>query len=439
MSRIFIVAGKRTAFGAFGGALKGMTATDLAVHATRGALGAGKVPAEIVDTVVVGNVQQTSPDAAYLARHVALKNGMPTPVSCLNINRLCGSGFQSCVNVAHEIRMGEAAVGVAAGTESMSQAPMSVYGHEVRWGTRLGVNAQMQDTLWAGLTDSHAGCAMGVTAENLASDYGISRADSDAYAVQSQERWAAASAAGVFVDEILPIELKSRRGVVAFEIDEHPRQTSLEKMGTLPTTFKKGGVVTAASASGICDGAGALVLASEAAVAVHGLTPLCELASWASVGVDPTRMGIGPVPAIHEALHKASMELGQIDRVEINEAFAPQVLITAPRNPSAHVHSSRSILHRAQGALVHSARPLASLSFALRALSPPSHSPFAPSRLPLIRPALSFHRCSRAPKSSASTRRRSTSTAAPSRWATPSVRRARASRCTWRTPSLVAR
>lgn len=306
-----------------------MSATDLAVIATRGALASGKISPEIVDTVVVGNVQQTSPDAAYLARHVALKNGMRVPVSALNINRLCGSGFQSCINVAHEIKLGEAAVGVAAGTESMSQAPMSVYGHEVRWGTRLGVNAQMQDTLWAGLTDSHAGCPMGITAENLAADYSITRAESDAYALSSQQRWADANAKGVFAHEIEPIELTSKKGPISFATDEHPRVTTLEKMGALPTTFKKGGVVTAASASGICDGAGALVLASEAAVKKYGLKPLAELVSWANVGVDPTRMGIGPVPAIQEALKKASMSLEDMDRIEINEAFAPQVLACA--------------------------------------------------------------------------------------------------------------
>ena len=164
-ARIFIVAGKRTAFGAFGGALKGKSATELCVHATKAALAAGKVDPAIIDTVVVGNVQQTSPDAAYLARHVALKCDMATETPALNINRLCGSGFQSVVNIAHEILVGEAQIGVAGGTESMSQAPMAVYGQDVRFGTALGKNLSMQDTLWAGLTDSHAGCPMGVTTD----------------------------------------------------------------------------------------------------------------------------------------------------------------------------------------------------------------------------------------------------------------------------------
>jgi len=329
MSRIFIVAGKRTAFGAFGGSLKALSATDLCVHATKAALEAGKVKPELVDTVVVGSVQQTSPDAAYMARHVALKSDMKTETPALNINRLCGSGFQSCVNVAHEIQLGEASIGVAAGSESMSQAPMAVYGHEVRWGTKLGAPTEMKDTLWAGLTDSHVGSPMGITAENLANDYGISRADSDAFALGSQQKWVAAKAAGKFDDEIAPMQLKSRKGSVTFDTDEHPRETAIDKMGKLPTTFKKDGVVTAASASGICDGAGAIVLASEAAVKEHELEPLCELVSWASVGVDPTRMGIGPVPAIKAALSKASMTIADIDRVEINEAFAPQIMACA--------------------------------------------------------------------------------------------------------------
>ena len=329
-SRIFIVAGKRTPFGGFGGSLKTKSATDLCVYATKAALEQAKISPSLVETVVVGSVQQTSPDAAYMARHVALKSGMPEPTSALNINRLCGSGFQSCVNVAQEIKLGEAKIGVAAGAESMSQAPMAVYGHEVRWGTKLGAPTEMKDTLWAGLSDSHAGCPMGVTAENLAADYSITRAESDAFALDSQARWAAAKAAGKFDDEIAPMELKSRKGPVTFDTDEHPKpQTTPAQMAKLPTTFKKDGVVTPASASGICDGAGALVLASEAAVREHALEPLCELISWASVGVDPTRMGIGPVPAIKAALGKAGMQIDDIERFEINEAFAPQIMACA--------------------------------------------------------------------------------------------------------------
>jgi len=324
---LFIVGAKRTPFGAFGGKLKGLTATDLAVKATAAALSAAKLNPAAVDSVCIGNVQQTSPDAAYLARHVALKCGMATETPALNINRLCGSGFQSVVNIAHEILVGEAKIGVAGGTESMSQAPMAVYGQDVRFGTALGKNLSMQDTLWAGLTDSHAGCPMGVTAENLAEEYGITREMSDGYAISSQQKWAAAHAAGKFVDELAPISLKGRKGDELFDTDEHPKpQATLEKLSKLPTPFKKGGVVTPASASGICDGAGAIVLASEAAVAEHGLTPLAELVGWASVGVDPTKMGIGPVPATKAALAKAGLSLSDVDLFDINEAFAPQFL-----------------------------------------------------------------------------------------------------------------
>ena len=196
------------------------------MHATKAALAAGKVSPELVDTVVVGSVQQTSPDAAYMARHVALKSGMNEPTSCLNINRLCGSGFQSCVNVAQEIQLGEAAIGVAGGAESMSQAPMAVYGQDVRWGTKLGAPTEMKDTLWAGLSDSHTGTPMGITAENLAQDYSIGREESDSFAVQSQERWVAANGAGKFTDEIAPMELKSRKGPVSLHASNRARAST---------------------------------------------------------------------------------------------------------------------------------------------------------------------------------------------------------------------
>ncbi|KAL1518556.1 hypothetical protein AB1Y20_002845 [Prymnesium parvum] len=328
-TRIFIVAAKRTAFGAFGGKLMQLSSTDLCVHATKAALSAGGISPSVVDTVVVGNVAQTSIDAPYVARHVALKAGMEIDTPALNVNRLCGSGFQSVVSVAQEILLGEAELGVAAGTESMSQAPMSIYGHNVRFGTKLGADLRQVDTLWASLTDTHGGCAMGVTAENLASDHGITRQMSDEYALQSQTRYQEAKAKGIFASEICPISLKTKKGEEVFDADEHPRPTSLEKMAKLSPTFKKDGVVTAAAASGICDGAGALVLASGEAVSKYGLTPLAELVSYASVGVDPTRMGIGPVPAIKKALAKAGMSIGEVDLVDINEAFAPQFLACA--------------------------------------------------------------------------------------------------------------
>jgi len=272
---------------------------------------------------------QTAADATYLARHAALKAGVRIEVPALTLNRLCGSGFQSVVTVAQEILLGEAQVGLAGGAENMSQSPMSVYGQDVRWGTRLGQDMKLVDTLWAGLTDSYAGCAMGMTAENLAAEYGISRLASDEFALSSQEKWSAAHAAGAFRSEIAPIEVRGKKGMVSFETDEHPRATTIEKLGTLATTFKKDGIVTAGSASGICDGAAAIVVASEAAVTAHGLKPLAELVGWASVGVEPSVMGIGPVPAIQAALERSGMTLDEMERVEINEAFAPQVLACA--------------------------------------------------------------------------------------------------------------
>jgi len=261
-----------------------------------------------------------------LARHVALKSGMEVPTPALTVNRLCGSGFQSVVNVAQEIKLGEAKIGVAAGTESMSQAPMSAYGQHVRFGTKLGSDLKMVDTLWAGLIDTHGQCPMGITAENLAEDHGITRIMSDAYAVQSQTRYLEALKAGLFEAEIAPMTLPSKKGLADFSVDEHPRLSTLEQMAKLKPTFKKEGVVTAAAASGICDGAGALIVASEAAVQEHGLTPLCELVAYASVGVEPSRMGIGPVPAITAALGKAGLGIADVDLFDINEAFAPQFL-----------------------------------------------------------------------------------------------------------------
>ena len=329
MQSVYICGAKRTHFGAFGGALAKMSATELAAHASAAAIQQANVAPHSIDTVVFGNVAQTSPDAAYLARHAALRAQVPVATPALVVNRLCGSGFEAVAHVARDIQLGAAEVGLAGGAESMSQAPMAAYGQNVRFATRLGSDLTLVDTLWAGLTDSLAGCPMGITAENLATDHAISRAESDAYALRSQERWAAAHAAGRFGDELAPMSLPGKKGNVEFAADEHPRQTTPEKMAKLASTFKKDGTVTAASASGICDGAAALVVASESAVARHGLSPLAELVCWATVGVDPTRMGIGPVPAIQQALDKSKLSLEQMGLIEINEAFAPQVLACA--------------------------------------------------------------------------------------------------------------
>lgn len=322
---IYIVAAKRTPFGTFGGMLKKHSATDLGVLAAKAALEAGGVDPSIVDAVCVGNVAQTSTDAIYLARHIGLKSGVPIEVPALTINRLCGSGFQSVINGAQDILTGEAEVVLTGGAESMSQAPYAA--RDVRWGTRLGSDIKLEDTLWSSLVDSHCGCPMAITAENLAEKYGISREACDEYALRSQQTWAAAQEAGRFTAEMAPIEIKTRKGVTTFEVDEHPRTNStLEGMAKLNTAFKKDGVVTAGNASGICDGAGALILATEEAVKKHGLTPLARLVAYHVAGVDPTIMGIGPVPAIRGVVERTGVALSDVDLVEINEAFAPQYL-----------------------------------------------------------------------------------------------------------------
>jgi len=325
---VFIVGAKRTAFGTFGGALKHMTATHLAAAAAKGALAAGKVDPALVDNVVFGNVAQTSPDAAYLARHAALQAGVPIPTPALTLNRLCGSGFQAVVSGAQDILLGESSVALVGGSESMSQAPLAVYGQNVRFHSKLlGTDLHLQDVLWAALTDSHVKLPMAITAENLAVKYGITRADCDAYALRSQHSWGAAAQAGVFDAEIEPVEIKGKKGVEKFATDEHPRpQSTPENLAKLPTAFKKDGVVTAGNASGICDGAAALVIASEAAVKQHKLAPLARIVSWGVAGVDPSIMGIGPCPAIQIALKRAGLSLADVSLIEINEAFAAQYL-----------------------------------------------------------------------------------------------------------------
>jgi acetyl-CoA acetyltransferase family protein len=324
-SDIWILAAKRTAFGAFGGALRDQRATDLGTAAAKAALAQSGVPAERVDQVIFGNVLQTTPEDVYCARHIGLRAGVPVDRPALTVNRLCGSGFQALVSAALEIRHGEADVALVGGTESMSQAPHAVRG--ARWGYPFGKAPPLEDLLWTALTDTYAGCAMGITAENLAEKYGIDRAACDAYALSSQQRWAAAAESGRFGGEITPLELPTKKGVQVFERDEHPRPaTTMESLGKLAPAFKPGGVVTAGNASGIADGAAAMVVASRAAAERAQATPLGALVSWAAVGVEPRLMGIGPVPAITKALARAGLPLSAMDLIEVNEAFAPQYL-----------------------------------------------------------------------------------------------------------------
>lgn len=323
---LVFLSAKRTPFGTFGGALKDLSATDLGVHAAKAALAAGNVNPADVDTVIFGNVQQTSPDAIYLARHVGLKAGVPKEVPALTVNRLCGSGFEAVVQAALQMLAGESQCALVGGTESMSQAPHVARG--LRWGTGFGKSPALEDSLWSALTDSYCNLPMAMTAENLAVQYGITQADVDGYSVQSQQRYAAALAAGRYEAELTPLQLPGKKGaVIQFAKDEHPRpETTLEGLAKLPKVFKKDGVIHAGAASGICDGAAALVLATRAFAEKKGLKPIGRLLGWGTAGVDPSVMGIGPAPAIRKALVKHEAALADFELVEVNEAFAPQVL-----------------------------------------------------------------------------------------------------------------
>ena len=306
------------------GKLKDFSALDLGAIAASAAMERTHVAPAVVDHVVFGNVLQTSADAVYGARHVGLKAGLPIEVPALTVNRLCGSGIQAAISGGQMIRLGEADVVLTGGMESMSQAPHVIRG--LRSGLRLG-QGQLEDTLWSALLDTHCGCTMAATAENCAAKYGVSRQEQDGYALRSQRLAAAAWNAGRFDDEVVAVEIKSRKGVDVFARDDHMRPDStLEGLAKLPAAFSKNGCVTAGNASGIVDGGAALLLASDAGVKAHGLKPLAKLTHWATVGVDPTLMGMGPVPATRRVLERAGLSLSEIDLIEVNEAFAAQYL-----------------------------------------------------------------------------------------------------------------
>jgi acetyl-CoA acetyltransferase family protein len=324
---IVFLSGVRTGFGGFGGSLKDFSATKLGAIAAREAMARAGISPDDIDHVVVGNAMQTSADGAYIARHVALQAGCPIPTPALTVNRLCGSGFEAVVQGAQQILLGESRVVLAAGAESMSQAPHVARG--IRWGAKLGVNLALEDLLWQGLTDEHCGCPMGITAENLAKQYGISRDAVDAYALRSQLAAAAAWKNGWLADELCAVPLPNRKTKQAepWAADEHMRADSTaEGLAKLPPVFQKDGVVTAGNSSGICDGAAAAVVTSATFARERGLKPIGRLVSWGVAGVDPTIMGIGPAPAARIALEKAGLALEQMDRVEVNEAFAAQYL-----------------------------------------------------------------------------------------------------------------
>ncbi len=322
---IVILSACRTAFGAQGGTLKDLNANDLAVPTAKAAIERAGLGVDDIDHVIYGNVLQTSNDAIYGARHIALKAGLPVHTPAYVVQRLCGSGFQAVVSAAMEILSGQANAVLCGGTEAMSMAPHVIHG--MRDGAaRFGKPPVMKDLLWECLTDTLTGLAMAQTAEKLGDQYGLKREEVDEVAVASQERWAAAHAAGRFNDEIVPTVVKTRKGDIEFKVDEHPRATDMATLGKLPAYFKKDGLISAGNASGICDGAASLVVADAAWAEKRGLKPIARLVGWGVSGCDPTIMGIGPAPAARAAFKQTGLSLADMALVEVNEAFAPQYL-----------------------------------------------------------------------------------------------------------------
>ena len=322
---VVFLSGKRTGFGAFGGSLRDLSSTDLGVLASQAAIDAAGVSAGQVGHTFMGNALQTSADAIYLARHVALRSGVPDDRPAVTVNRLCGSGFEAIVQGAKEILLGGSEVTLCGGTESMSQAPHVVRG--ARWGgLRLGDASHLfEDSLWEALLDSNCGLTMAQTAEKLADQYGVTREEADAVALRSQQRAKTAWDEGRFDAEIVPVTVKTRKGEVEYCADEHLRpDTTLEALGRLRPYF--GGLVTAGNASGIGDGAASAVLADSEWASAEGLEPIGRLVSWGFAGVDPSIMGIGPAPAARVALEQAGLTLDEMELVEVNEAFAPQYM-----------------------------------------------------------------------------------------------------------------
>lgn len=319
---IFIVAGARTAIGTFGGSLASLRPAELGTIVIKEAIARAGISPEDVQNVVIGTVVPTQPKDAYVSRVAAVNAGIPIEAPAMNVNRLCGSGLQAIVSAAQAIALGEHDIAVAGGAESMSNAPHMVLA--ARNGQKMG-NIEMVDAMLGALHDPFENYHMGVTAENVAERCGISRDEQDGAAVESHRRAAAAIAAGYFKEQIVPVEIKTRKGVTVFDTDEHVRaDASVEAMAELKPVFKKGGTVTAGNASGINDGAGAVVLASSTAVADKGLKPLAKVIGWGHAGVEPSVMGLGPVKAVPVALARAGVSLDQIDVIEANEAFAAQ-------------------------------------------------------------------------------------------------------------------
>ncbi|HJP86876.1 MAG TPA: acetyl-CoA C-acetyltransferase [Gemmatimonadaceae bacterium] len=367
---IVFLSAVRTPFGTFGGKLKDLSPVDLAVLSSKAAIERSGVEASDIDQTIFGNVLYTTRDSIYFARHVGLKSGLRQETSALTLNRLCGSGFQAVVSGAQDILFGDAKLSLVGGAESMSQAPHVTRG--LRWGTPLGKSPTLEDVLWESLTDTYVGLGMAETAENLAEKYKLDRGCVDEFALRSQQLAKAAWDNHVFKDEVVPVPITNPKTGKVDELatDEHMRpDTSAEKLAALKPVFRKGGVVTAGNASGIGDGAGAMVIASEKLARERKLEPLGRLISWGIAGVDPSIMGIGPVPASKAALAKAGLTMDDMDLIEVNEAFAAQTCavereLSLPRE-RLNVHGGAIALSHPLGAS--GARITAHLLHALRA------------------------------------------------------------------------
>jgi len=321
---VVVLSGTRTAIGKYGGGLSSVPPCDLAATVVREAIRRSTVDPEDFGHAVFGNVIHTEPRDMYLSRVAAVNGGLPVTVPAFTVNRLCGSGLQAIVSASQLISLGDAEVAVAGGAESMSRGPYWL--QSMRWGQRMG-DGKAIDPVVGALNDPFLSCHMGVTAENVAEDYGISREDQDALAVESHRRAAAATAAHYFDEQITPIEVTVKRKTVEIATDEHFREdVSLESMARLRPAFSKEGTVTAGNASGMNDAASAVVLASSAYASSHGLQPIGRLVGYSHAGVEPRVMGIGPVPAVRKVLEKTGLKLDEIDVFEVNEAFAAQAI-----------------------------------------------------------------------------------------------------------------
>ena len=323
MTDIVILGGARTAIGTFGGALSGMGPIDIGTVAAKAALERSGVSPERIGSVVMGHVINTEPRDMYLSRVVAMTAGVPEGTPAMNVNRLCGSGVQAIVSAAQALTLGDADFALAGGAECMSRSPYAL--QAARWGQKMG-DTKAVDMMTGALTCPFGTGHMGVTAENVAREHGISRADQDAFALESQARAAKAIAEGRFATEIAPVEISARKGPVIFDRDEHPKATSLEALAGLRAVFQKDGTVTAGNASGINDGAGAVVLARAEAAQAAGLRPRARIVGYAVAGVRPEVMGIGPVPAVRALMARTGMKVSDFDVIESNEAFAAQAL-----------------------------------------------------------------------------------------------------------------